>query len=137
MKTIEFDDFLKKNIEECFINSSHDVMIWKIEGELYEIIAEGECCSSSWFEHCDDVSVLKNSTLLGFETVGDPEKAEAVTTEVGPEHDIKVNMLRFTTDKGRCTIEFRNSSNGYYSGYTVIRRIHELPNNFSPMIQEF
>jgi hypothetical protein len=30
-------------------------------------------------------------------------------------------MLKFKTNKGYCTIEFRNESNGYYSGWTEIR----------------
>lgn len=103
--------FVGKTVEAAFINDSKDVMSWKVDGKWYDLNAIGDCCSHSWFEHCDNADVFNGGTILEIEHFsGDTENGEYG-------NEIKVDMLKIKTDKGHCTIEFRNESNGYYSGW--------------------
>lgn len=80
-----------------------------IGGWLLE--AYGDCCSSSWFEHLDGAAALLGSTILAVEEVQGPDGT--------PDHEddvLQTYFLKFTTTKGRATLEMRNESNGYYGG---------------------
>jgi hypothetical protein len=119
-----FSDFVGKTINAAMIGTSNDRMFWKVDGEWYDIYAEGDCCSASWFEHCDDGSVLQNAVLTSFESFSrEPLKGEERDYET-----LQIDMLKFKTSKGYCTIEFRNSSNGYYSGRADIQKMDKEPN---------
>ena len=110
-----YDDMIGKKIEACYINTSRDTMMWKVDGKWYRIDAYGDCCSTSWFEHCDNVDALVGGTLVSVENVG------GYSSETDDGYgEIKVDMIKFTTDKGYSTLEFRNESNGYYSGWCQI-----------------
>ena len=110
-----FADFVGKEVNKALINNEHDKMYWRVDGKWFVITAVGECCSHSWFEHCDNANAFDGAQLLEFEEVSqntsDPES--------------QINMLKFKTSNGYCTIEFRNESNGYYSGWTVIEEVQE------------
>lgn len=110
MSDENFDNFVGKKIEECRISGDRYTMFWKVDGQWWTISAEGDCCSRSWYEHCDNGEALQNATLNSFEDV------DSDSFEEESEY-IRINMLKFATNKGHCTIEFRNSSNGYYSGW--------------------
>ncbi len=115
---VKFEDFLHKKIEICFISEDQTSMYWRVSGVWYEILAIGDCCSTSWFESCDDAEALKDAYLQDFEDVYMGSK-EGSTEDIV----IRVNTLKFTTNKGRVTIDFRNQSNGYYSGWAEISKI--------------
>jgi hypothetical protein len=93
--------------------------------ELYVVLADGtdlvyeaygDCCSSSYIEDIDDQDVLQDCTVLDIEVV---EGRESIDTDEdgyeGTTH--KWTFYKFTTNKGRATLSFRNDSNGYYNGY--------------------
>ena len=132
-----FNEFVGHHIDMCMINANQTTMYWCVDGIWYMITAEANCCSESWFNHCDNASALIDATLLEFENVeiGEVEEDDAQVLRKerlaellgnGDEYDdhgndyIQGNMLKFKTNKGHCTIEFRNASNGYYSGYAEI-----------------
>lgn len=84
--------------------------------------AVGDCCSESWFHHIEGSDALSEATIREIEATGN-------VTLPGPssrqEYD-DVSFVCITTDKGRCVIELRNASNGYYSGEIVrIERDHQ------------
>lgn len=75
---------------------------------------EGDCCSQSWIEHLE----LPNDYI--------GEKIIAVFDDVMDRKDddenyecLQVYKTTFRTHKGDITLEYRNSSNGYYGGYLV------------------
>lgn len=111
---LSFNNFINKKIEQTLINDFKDDMYWKVDGQWYILKAYGDCCSRSWYEHCDNASALQNATLLEFEEVH----------LGGSDHEdytyLRTDIFKFKTDKGHCTIEFRNESNGYYSGWCEI-----------------
>lgn len=116
-----FDTFVGKKIGNIYINSKKDTMYWNVDDKWYKVDAIGDCCSHSWFEHCDNGEAIQNTVLVEFENVcGD-------TIDTDYDNVIQVNMLKFKTGKGYCTIEFRNESNGYYSGWTEMYEVSGLP----------
>jgi hypothetical protein len=107
---LSFDTFVGKTVEKVLINSDRGTMMWKVDGNWYRLNAVGDCCSYSWYEHCDNASVFDNAKLIAWEDAGGEDEDKDWNV-------IRVNMLKFKTEKGDCTIEFRNESNGYYSGW--------------------
>ena len=113
-----FADFVGKEVNKALINNEHDKMYWRVDGKWFVITAVGECCSHSWFEHCDNANAFDGAQLFEFEDVS----LDTIKTDY---EVIRVNMLKFKTSKGYCTIEFRNESNGYYSGWAEIDEVSE------------
>jgi hypothetical protein len=133
--SVMLKEFIGHRISMCMINADHTTMYWCVDGEWYVIGAEGDCCSESWFNHCDNAGALIDATLLEFEDVevGEIEEDREQQARhkrakelLGDGDDdngndyIVGNMLKFKTNKGHCTIEFRNASNGYYKGYASV-----------------
>ena len=113
---LSFESFIGKKIVKALISSDKYNMFWLVEDQWFNIEALGDGRSISWFAHCNGGDSLQGAILNEFEDVylgGDDDRYG------GPY--IQVNMLKFRTSEGYCTIEFRNSSNGYYSGYYKIK----------------
>lgn len=75
--------------------------------------ADGDCCSTSWFE-----SVTNQENLAGEKIIGMVEKPETEDEGAinGDDDCVKVYGYTLITAKGHIDVEFRNSSNGYYGG---------------------
>lgn len=80
-------------------------------GDRVQYRCDGDCCSSTWIEHIQGVDALLGQTVEGVDST------EAVT-DAEDKRDECVQVYGYTlrTAKGRCHIEFRNGSNGYYGG---------------------
>lgn len=109
--------------------------------------AEGDCCSSSWFESINNIESLINQKVIGIE-----ENPESIRED---EQDDCLRVYGYTlkTSQGYVDVEFRNSSNGYYGGscelvegaeliYPSVEGFekapeHHYPNGGKPMIPEF
>lgn len=76
--------------------------------------ALGDCCSKSYIESIDNLSALKDTTILNIEKV-EGEHEKHATYDVS-----KWTFYKFNTLKGNATLSFRNDSNGYYNGYLEI-----------------
>lgn len=74
--------------------------------------AEGDCCSTSWFESLDDDAAGGEVTAVEESTGPEPDEAAQVGHEC-----LQCYFGVLKTTKGRATWEMRNSSNGYYGGY--------------------
>lgn len=106
------ESLVGKTIKQVRINREDDVLYFLTEGgKVYQYHAYGDCCSRSWIEHINWINFL----------------VDAIVTEVKnrdmPEDDIDKhgNCIAYygwtiVTNKGRCDIEMRNESNGYYGG---------------------
>lgn len=89
--------------------------------------AEGDCCSSTWFESIDNPENLIDSEIIGIEQkeyTSDRDDSldyqEVVTQTYG---------YTLKTNRGHTDIVFRNESNGYYGG--TCEYMKEAKVNFS------
>jgi len=82
-----------------------------------DIIArcDGDCCSHTWIE-----DVLAPEAAIGKVHAADdmslPEEFRVPTKTGNYEEEMAYYGFFIETDKGRCTLAYRNSSNGYYGG---------------------
>ncbi len=96
------------------VYSNQDKAIFRLsDGSLYGFYVEGDCCSSSWIESTN--GDLKGE-VLDVNQVDLPNVAEE---EHGGELIQAYAIEVYTSLGGVYTIEFRNSSNGYYGGSAV------------------
>lgn len=109
-----------KFIIENVIAKNDQLRIISTDGHEVRIDLEGDCCSSSFF---DDFSLIDARGLMGerLMSIEDTGRDE-------PENDpykegcdvIEYHALVVRTDKQSITIDWRNDSNGYYSGVARI-----------------
>lgn len=84
-----------------------NVIIHTDKGNLI-LEPKGDCCSRSWIDSYDMEPGFIGSKLLDL--------------DIGPvqHHDsgcLKIYFSTIKTERARMTIEYRNSSNGYYGGW--------------------
>jgi len=108
-----------KRVSELYLSDGlHFIKFITDEGEEFVYEALADCCSESWFHH-----VLGADALLGNivkTAVEFPALAidENEFTRQAMDLLYKVMLM---TDQGFTDIEFRNSSNGYYSGWLALK----------------
>jgi hypothetical protein len=81
--------------------------------------AEGDCCSSSWFEHMSGVQALIGSTVREVSDIDLPDVMEDVDFDESKYDVLAYYGIRIVSDGGYSDIDYRNDSNGYYGGYIV------------------
>lgn len=79
-------------------------------------MAEGDCCSESWFYHVLGADNLLGQTVLETESYYLGEPGDGFSRQ---EED-KLYSIKLRTARGYADVEFRNSSNGYYGGWLDI-----------------
>lgn len=80
----------------------------------------GDCCSESWFYHVIGTDNLIGPLILKVEELLDREATDNYSKQ---EVDI-IYGIKITTTRGYVDIEFRNSSNGYYSGWATSHQLN-------------
>ena len=83
------------------------------EGDSLICGVEGDCCSNSWIEHMEAPKDLAGAVVLAV------EESAVVSNTVEDDSDdalIQVYQTHFRTTRGDVSLEYRNSSNGYYGG---------------------
>lgn len=108
-----FSELIGKQVE--MLCGDSDNLTFYIKGNKpLSFSAEGDCCSSSWFEHISGLDYLLGATVKDVQEIsmGEIPEAELVGRDV-----VQNYGWRFITDKGYFEIEIRNESNGYYGGY--------------------
>lgn len=74
--------------------------------------ADGDCCSSTWFENISLPAYSLPLKVIGVEDIEMPESEnENCDGDVIAHYGCKVS-----TEKGDIVIDYRNESNGYYGG---------------------
>lgn len=83
-----------------------------------KLYAVGDCCSNSWFENITGVDNLVGHTIEKVANNSFPELTKKLKDARYSycEEVIKFYSFSMKTEKGTFEIEYRNSSNGYYSG---------------------
>lgn len=102
-------------IENVIATRAHLVLV-STDGDEVRVELEADCCSASYF---DDYSLIDAHGLMGerLMSIRDGSRKEP---EVDPYKEgcdvIEHHALIIRTDKQSITIDWRNDSNGYYSG---------------------
>ena len=84
------------------------------QGDL-DYFCFADCCSESWINHVNSLDELIGGTVKSVDAV-DLYTALGVEPEPTRQECDDVLTYRIFTEKGVCSMEFRNSSNGYYGG---------------------
>ena len=74
-----------------------------------------DCCSESWINHVNGLDELVGYTVWNVDDIDFHALLKVEPEATRQEYD-DVLFHRVKTEKGTCTFEFRNSSNGYYGG---------------------
>lgn len=97
------------------------------EGFLFEAV--GDCCSETWYSDIIGLHNLINREIYGVEILELPEPQDDRSRQ---EYD-EAYGVRLKTVKGHCDIIYRNSSNGYYGGWSEqvkdLKRYKEILEN--------
>ena len=84
------------------------------------LLAEGQCCSISWFESIDDPAALLG-TIYAIRHLDLPHRDSPDPTNDDGESESRAYYgLKISTEKGSAVIDYRNDSNGYYGGYVIV-----------------
>lgn len=105
-----------KTITAVHLAADNQALRFDVEGaEPIVARTEDDCCSYTWVESLDNVDALIGGTVAAVEDIDMPE--------LGYDHEeydvLAFYGCRITTDKGHCTIDYRNDSNGYYGGSLI------------------
>ena len=108
----DMQELVGKRVMSVRMNLSHDYVVFDLaDGDKLVYAAVGECCSRSWFEHMEGADCLVGEIVTGVRVTSLPQQDSADGYDVTRIDNISVFTLR-----GRCVFDFRNESNGYYSG---------------------
>lgn len=90
------------------------------DGTGIHFLDEGQsCCENRYMRTDDDLASYVGATFIEAELASAP----AVTDEYG-EHDVQ--FLNVKTSKGVLTMSSHNEHNGYYGGFAIVVRTHEV-----------
>lgn len=109
---------IDRKVEAIFINSDKTVIKLQTDNGFIDLRAVGDCCSDCWFENTDNIDDLIGSTIKAFEEVELDEVMAPTTQESDTLYSFRI--LHQKRYNHITTLEFRNSSNGYYGGYIVV-----------------
>jgi len=115
-KMTTFNSLKGKKIKGIGINEEKDIMRFELENDTvryYQTV--GDCCNQVWFEDMDLPDALCDGT------VGETWETDWQSVDDQPNQFPVLDKAFWTikTDKGHCTIEVRNSHNGYYGGQII------------------
>lgn len=100
-----------KTIKEVRLKEKDHLAFICTDGTYLLLYTEGDCCSISWIEHFNGLSALIGQTVNNVVTRDMPKIPDRAEFEC-----IECYGWTLETAAGRCDIEMRNESNGYYGG---------------------
>ena len=119
-------DIKKKLVGKTIVGYSLDdagerLVLLMQDAEPVILETESEGCSHldgtsyTWIESLDAPEALLG-TVTDVEEIAMPDLGNIDGTRYKGVDEVKYYGLKITTDKGRCVIDYRNDSNGYYGG---------------------
>lgn len=93
------------------------LVITAADGRVLVLDLDGDCCSASYFEGraLEDAQSIEGQVL---------RRVEHVCSALEPRADVSESVLykavQLTTDRQAVTLDWRNESNGYYSGWCTV-----------------
>lgn len=86
-------------------------------GDAIGAVCDADCCSSTWIEDVIAPEAALESPVLCAGDIELPEEFRTPSKTENYEEEMKYYGFFIETAKGRCTLAYRNSSNGYYGGW--------------------
>lgn len=122
----ELRDLCGKTVKAVELNADKTFLVFVLDdGGVSAWSTEGDCCSNSWIEHINGVD-----TLLG-RKVNNIVDREMPNVDTADEYEcIQCYGWTIETDGGRCDIEMRNSSNGYYGGWLQKQEMNNIQDQY-------
>lgn len=112
----QFEDLINKEIVSIQYTESNLEFKLK-DASIIKFYAEGDCCSQSFIEDLDNPEIFQDAVFLSVESV-EGDRKDIDPDKDGYSHEVhKWTFYKFKTNKGMCTLSFRNESNGYYNGH--------------------
>ena len=91
-------------------------------GEIATLETYADCCSWTWIESIDTPEYLLG-TIQTIEDLSMPDRGDTPTSKRGEVDWVRYYGLQITTNKGTAVLDYRNDSNGYYSGDIDLKEI--------------
>lgn len=110
-----FKDVVGKRVLGVFADGGSAVLTLDDGNDLH-LDLDGDCCSHSYFQDEKQFDELKGAVIQSIEERDGVSRDELYGQENGAE-SVDWSFLVFVTDRGHVTIDWRNDSNGYYSGW--------------------
>lgn len=119
----ELGKLLGNHVDGVYVNADQSELYLKrkYSGGI-RITTSADCCSETWFA---DITSPENlvGEIKGVRVLDLPKP----TDDRSRQEDDEAYGFVLSTDKGDCTIVYRNSSNGYYGGSIGTVTDSELP----------
>jgi len=129
------EKLIGKKIESVTIfGDYHNYILFKTDLGDVKYFADGDCCSSSFFSEIFNADNIIGQVIKEVKDIP-LEDGEAPNRGATEDDNEKVYGIHITSDKGTCTIIFRNHSNGYYGG-SIEETEEKLSNNKSWFVEK-
>lgn len=119
----DFEALVGRTIHEVRLSGTDTIYFRVGPEEWLTYQAEGDCCSTSWFEHIAGAGLVIGREVLSagayeIEPTIEQKALEALADEPARDGECIQNYYyKISTLGGDMHLEMRNSSNGYYGGY--------------------
>lgn len=139
---INIEDMVGSRILGIKLNGLKDYLRVETDKGPFNFVAVGGCCSTSWIEHLNGVKNVIEGVITEAPVIG---HTDHIKEDGNREDDFNVTLHYITqlkTDKGTLDIEFRNNSNGYYSGWLTLDEDQdgdpvEVPDDLKDITKDF
>jgi hypothetical protein len=115
-------ELIGKTVTGLRINDDQSILtfdtVFETTGAMIAYMAEGDCCSETWFADITGVDALIGGTVTDVSEIS----MTGYNVDDGrcrQEFD-QAYGYKIVTNRGYCDIVFRNSSNGYYGGGVAV-----------------
>ena len=107
-----------KTVTAVHLAADKQSIRFDVAGDETTIVArcDGDCCSHTWIEDVIDPEAVIGHEVISVSNLDLPESLRQKTTTDNYEEEMQYYGCAIETAGGRCTIAYRNSSNGYYGG---------------------
>jgi hypothetical protein len=129
-------EIIGKTIQSVLVNADESRLRFVCDDGPVTFEVEGDCCSNSWFADLIGYQALVRHRVADVYEVEltegnapplDVPSSGRLTAEGRTRQDSdEIYGYVITTDAGRCTVAFRNSSNGYYGGSCGVTTADDL-----------
>ena len=123
---VELTDLIGKNPQALWISPGEEDLYLVCDGAMYLFQTNSECCSESWWaDICSPQQLLEGDAITMIEEIPLPDPKDERSRQ---EADFAYGYA-LKTNRGVCTLIYRNSSNGYYGGSCSFYRVIDIPDD--------
>lgn len=130
---VQFLPLFGRKLLSVDVESDKSFLVFRFTDGEVKYLAAGDCCSYTWIEHLETPADLNGAEVVSvsehpvIDATDDDSKNPKQPSEWNPnyrEHDcLQLYQTIFNTTKGDISVEYRNSSNGYYGGYLELVKL--------------